>query len=163
MQRLFFVILTLAVMAPAQTAKPKSATKTPAKPPIIVVTPDKINWVDAPPSLPPGAKVAVLLGNPAAVGPFVIRLRFPDGYKVMPHWHPTVENVTVLSGEFRVAMGDKWDDSKLQSLSPGSFVSVPPHHNHYATAKGASEIQIHGIGPFKLNYVNPEDDPSKKR
>jgi len=162
MRRLFMFFLTLAVLAPAQTAKPKGGTTTVAKPPIIVVTPDKINWVDGPPSLPPGAKVAVLVGNPAAVGPFVIRLKFPDGYKVMPHWHPTVENVTVLSGEFRVAMGDKWDESKLQSLPAGSFVSVPPHHNHYATAKGATEIQVHGMGPFKLNYVNPEDDPSKK-
>lgn len=163
MRKLFLILLTLAVIAPAQTAKPTGGTTNPPKSPIIVATPDKINWVNAPPNLPPGAKVAVLLGNPAAVGPFVIRLRFPDGYKVMPHWHPTVENVTVLSGEFLVAMGDKWDDSKLQSLAPGSFVSVPPHHNHYAQAKGATEVQVHGMGPFKLNYVNPEDDPSKKK
>src|SRR5437588_9834417 len=96
MRRLFMFFLTLAVLAPAQTAKPKGGTTTVAKPPIIVITPDKINWVDGPPSLPPGAKVAVLVGNPAAVGPFVIRLKFIDGYKVMPHRHPTLVSVTVV-------------------------------------------------------------------
>jgi quercetin dioxygenase-like cupin family protein len=167
-RKLFLLILALASLALAQGAKPKSATKTQGKAAttagaVTVATPDKTNWMAAPPSLPPGAQVAVLAGNPGATGPFVIRLKFPDGYKVMPHWHPTPENVTVLSGEFRVAMGDKWDDSKLQSLPAGSFVSVPTHHSHYATAKGATEIQVHGNGPFKLVYVNPADDPSKKK
>lgn len=168
MRKLFVVVLMLAGMATAQGAKPKTAAKTPSKAPtaagaVTVATPGKINWMAAPPNLPAGAQIAVLAGNPGAAGPFVIRLKFPDGYKVMPHWHPTPENVTVLSGEFRVAMGDRWDDSKLQSLAAGSFVSVPAHHSHYATAKGATEVQVHGNGPFKLVYVDTADDPSKKK
>jgi hypothetical protein len=165
-RKLFLVVLALASLALAQAAKPKSAAKTqtkPAAPAVTVATPDKINWMASPPNLPPGGQIAVLAGNPGGVGPFVIRLKFPDGYKVMPHWHPTPENVTVISGEFRVAMGDKWDDSKLTSLPAGAFVSVPAHHGHYAVAKGVTEVQVHGNGPFKLVYVNPADDPSKKK
>jgi quercetin dioxygenase-like cupin family protein len=164
MRTLFVIILAFASLAPAQTAKPKGTAKTKAAGgAVTVATPDKINWVSAPPNLPAGAQIAVLAGNPGGPGPFVIRLKFPDGYKVMPHWHPTPENVTVVSGEFHVAMGDKWDDSKLQTLPTGSFVSVPTHHSHYAMAKGATEVQVHGNGPFKLIYVNPADDPSKKK
>jgi quercetin dioxygenase-like cupin family protein len=166
MRTLFVIVLALAILTQAQTAKPKSTAKTPGKPAagaVTVVTPDKTNWMAAPPNLPAGAQIAALAGNPAGAGPFVIRLKFPDGYKIMPHWHPTPENVTVISGEFHVAMGDKWDDSKLQTLPTGSFVSVPTHHSHYAMAKGATEVQVHGNGPFKLIYVNPADDPSKKK
>jgi quercetin dioxygenase-like cupin family protein len=163
-RKLFLVILALASLALAQGAKPKSASKAPAKAATVTVaTPEKLTWMAPPPNVPPGAQIAVLAGNPGGAGPFVIRLKFPDGYKIMPHWHPTPENVTVLSGEFRVAMGDKWDDSKLQPLTAGSFVSVPTHHTHYAMAKGATEVQVHGNGPFKLVYVNPADDPSKKK
>ena len=96
MRKLFLVILALAGMALAQEAKPKTAAKTPGKTSaaagaVTVATPDKINWMAAPPNLPAGTQIAVLAGNPGAAGPFVIRLKFPDGTKVMPHWHPTPE------------------------------------------------------------------------
>lgn len=162
MQKTLLIALLLAGLAPGQTAKKKSGTATP-KPSAVIVTPDKINWGDAPPILSPGAKMAVLSGNPNGPGEYVMRLKMPDGYKVMPHWHPTQENVTVISGEFRVAMGDTWDDSKLQALTPGSFAAVPAHHHHYGMSRGDTEIQVNGLGPFKLVYVNPADDPSKKK
>ena len=79
----------------------------------------------------------------------------------MPHWHPTTENVTVLSGEFHVGMGDKFDESSMLTLPAKSAAVVPPHHNHYAMAKGETEVQVNGTGPFKLTYVNAADDPSK--
>jgi quercetin dioxygenase-like cupin family protein len=107
--------------------------------------------------------VAVIAGNPFGTGPFILRLKIPNGYRVMPHWHPTTENVTVISGEFDVAMGDKFDESKLQRLSAGSVAVAPAHHPHYAMAKGETEVQVHAMGPFKLTYVNPADDPSKKK
>src|SRR5947209_20337643 len=113
MRKHLLVVLALASFALAQAAKPKGAGKASGKAAagaVTVATPDKINWMAAPPNLPAGAQVAVLAGNPGSAGPFVIRLKFPDGYKVMPHWHPTPENVTVISGEFHMAMAYKCDD-----------------------------------------------------
>jgi uncharacterized RmlC-like cupin family protein len=97
-----------------------------------------------------------------AAGPYVVRLKMPDGYKIMPHWHPTTENVTVVSGELHVGMGDKFDEAGMQAMPPGSFVAMPPRMHHYAMAKGETVVQVHGTGPFKLNYVNPSDNPQKK-
>ncbi len=168
MRRWLAISVLLPVLALAQTAAPhKKATgktKAPAAPPqpAVIVTPDKIQWGPAPPVLPPGAQAAVLAGDPSGPGPFIMRLKVPNGYRIMPHWHPTTENVTVLSGEFGVAMGDKFDESKLQPLPARSVAVVPAHHTHYAMAKGETEVQINGMGPFKLTYVNPADDPSKK-
>src|SRR5213078_4406275 len=99
MRKSLILAVFMASLVFAQTASHKSTAKGPAKAKTmaaaIVTTPDNIQWTDAPPVLPPGAKFAVLSGNPNAAGPFVGRLKLPDGYRVMPHWHPTTENVTV--------------------------------------------------------------------
>jgi hypothetical protein len=146
-------VIAIAILGFAQAAaSPQDA---------VIVTPDKINWKPAS-GLPPGTQVAVLAGDPAAEGPFILRLKFPDRTRVMPHWHPVAENVTVLSGELHLGMGDKFDESKMQTLPQHSVSSVPANHHHYALAKGDTEIQVHGMGPFKRMYVNPEDDPGKK-
>ncbi|HEV8491721.1 MAG TPA: cupin domain-containing protein [Candidatus Angelobacter sp.] len=163
MRKFLAVLLLLPVMALAQTAAPKKAAAKakPAGPAPVVVTPDKVQWSAAPPVFQPGAQFAVLAGDPGKPGPFTVRLKVPDGYRIMPHWHPTAENVTVLSGEFHVGMGDKFDESSMLTLPAHSLAVVPPHHNHYAMAKGETEVQVSGTGPFKLTYVNPADDPSK--
>ncbi|HLW52638.1 MAG TPA: cupin domain-containing protein [Candidatus Angelobacter sp.] len=129
---------------------------------VTVITPDKINWKPAPANMPPGAKVAVLSGDPASDGPFILRLKLPDGYKIPPHWHPVTEYTTVLSGQLFIGAGDVFDESKLQALPQRSVVAVPAHQNHYALAKGETEVQTQGMGPFKRTYVNPADDPSRK-
>jgi quercetin dioxygenase-like cupin family protein len=162
---LIAVMLLAGLLAVAQTAK-RSATKTgksAAAAAPVIVTPDTITWADAPASLPTGAKLAVLSGNPNAAGHFAVRLKLPDGYRIMPHWHPTAENVTVISGSFAAGMGNKFDESQLKALPAGSYVSMPAHHNHYAMTKGETELQVEGTGPFKVIYVNPSDDPSKKK
>jgi anti-sigma factor ChrR (cupin superfamily) len=163
MRKLLAILLLLPLISLAQTAAPKkAATKAKsAGPGPVVVTPDKIQWGPAPAVFPPGAQFAVLAGDPAKPGPFVVRIKTPDGYRIMPHWHPTAESVTVLSGEFHVGMGDKFDESSMTTLPPESLAVVPPHHNHYAMAKGDTVVQISSTGPFKLVYVNPADDPSK--
>jgi hypothetical protein len=120
-----------------------------------------LQWGDVPPTLPKGAKLAVLQGDPAKPGPFVIRLSAPAGYRVAPHSHSQTENLTVLSGTFMVGRGDKFDSKALKPMKPGSFGSVPARINHYAMAKTAAVIQLHGEGPFDITYVNPEDDPQK--
>jgi len=163
MRKLLAILLLLPVISLAQTATPKKAAtkaKT-ASPAPVVVTPDKIQWGPAPAVFPTGAQLAVLSGDPGKPGPFTVRLKVPDGYRIMPHWHPTAENVTVMSGEFHVGMGDKFDETSMTTLPAESLASVPAHHNHYAMAKGETVVQISSTGPFKLVYVNPADDPSK--
>jgi quercetin dioxygenase-like cupin family protein len=127
----------------------------------VMVLPDQVTWGPAPPVLPAGAKAAVLEGDPKQVGPFTMRVSFPDGYRIPPHFHPAAERVTVIQGTFRVGMGDKFDGSALNSLPAGSYISMQPGTHHFGQAQGATTIQVNGIGPWKLTYVNPADDPRK--
>jgi quercetin dioxygenase-like cupin family protein len=126
---------------------------------VVFVTPAKVKWVDAPPVLPPGAKVALLQGDPAKPGPFVMRVRLPDGYRVPPHTHPKRESVTVLSGTLYVGMGDTFDPKKGREMPAGAYGSWPEGMSHYVWAKGETVIQVNASGPWALNYVNPKDDP----
>jgi quercetin dioxygenase-like cupin family protein len=125
-----------------------------------VVRPDAMKWGPAPPGLPPGAQAAVLVGDPGKAGvAFVLRAKLPDGYKVPPHWHASDENVTVLKGKLLVGKGEILDPAKMEELPAGSFMRMPKTMRHSALAKGETIIQIHGIGPFDINYVNAADDP----
>jgi quercetin dioxygenase-like cupin family protein len=128
----------------------------------VVVRPDDVKWGPAPPSLPPGAKIAVFLGDPGKAGSYVMRAKLPDGYKVPPHWHPSDENVTVLQGTLMVGKGEKYDAKATEPLPTGSFMRMPKGMRHFAWAKGETIIQLHGTEPFEINYVNPADDPRKK-
>jgi len=127
----------------------------------VVVSPDTLKWAEPP--ILPGAKLAVVQGDPGKEGPFVYRLKLPANYKVPPHIHKASENVTVLSGVFYLGLGEKFDQGSGQELPAGGFVSVPPKHPHYAWA-GPQEtvVQVHGVGPTDLTFVNPADDPRKK-
>jgi hypothetical protein len=113
-----------------------------------------IQWGPAPSVLPPGAQIAVLEGDPGGTGTFTLRLKFPNGYKIAPHTHPTVENLTILAGNFATGMGTQFDDSKLEGHGRDAFVSVPAGHAHFAMARGETVVQVHGLGPFVINYVN---------
>jgi anti-sigma factor ChrR (cupin superfamily) len=105
-----------------------------------------------------GCDLAPVSGDPNADGaPFVIRLRCADGAKVPAHWHPTDENVTVLKGTFLVGMGETFDESKLQTMNVGNFVAMPKEMRHFALCKGETIVQVHGAGPFKVNWVNPSE------
>jgi hypothetical protein len=119
----------------------------------------EIQWKDGPTSLPSGAKIAVLEGDPSKDGFFTMRLSFPDGYKVPPHWHPKVEHVTVISGALNIGMGEKFDAAATRAMPAGTFGFWPPYMRHFAWAKGETVIQLHGIGPWMINYLNPSDDP----
>jgi quercetin dioxygenase-like cupin family protein len=121
-----------------------------------------VKWETAPPVIPSGAQIAVMAGDPGKDGPFTMRLKLPAGYKVAAHNHPTDEFVTVISGDFRVGLGDKLDMDKTQSLKAGGFAEMPAGMNHYAWAADETVVQIAGEGPFSINYVNPADDPSKQ-
>ena len=156
----FFVSSTLGQEAAKKPAgKTATAGKTGAKglEPFIG-TPDKIKWVQ----FTPGVEYGPVHGNCDQAGaPCVFQLRFADGAKFPPHWHPVDESVTVLSGTFMAGMGDSYDESKMMTLPAGTYVFMPRRMHHFAGAKGAALVQVHGVGPFKINYVNPADDPNK--
>ena len=128
-------------------------------------TPDQIVWGPAPNIIPAGAQFATLEGDPmATTGDYTIRLKLPAGYKFSPHWHPLRENVTVITGTLKVGMGDQFDEAKMMSFPAGSFAYLDPDMHHYAMAgDDTTIIQIHGMSPVKLNYINPADDPSQKK
>jgi len=129
------------------------------KPSHILLKPAEAKWGDPPPALPKGAQFLLVSGDPGKPGPFAIRIKMPAGYKIAPHWHPTDEHVTVLAGTFSMGMGEKFDAAALTDLPAGGYGLMPAQMRHFATAKTAATIQVHGTGPFALNYVNPADDP----
>ena len=122
-----------------------------------------LKWGSAPPVFPKGAQIAIVSGDPFKVGPFVVRIKVPKGYKLPAHNHPTAEYITVISGRFHMGTGDKIDLKRGFELRQGGFGEVPAKMNHYAWATAETIVQVHGQGPFALTYVNPEDDPSKKQ
>lgn len=126
-----------------------------------MVTPGDLKWIDVP-SLPSGAKLAIIEGPLNEAVPFTFRLRFPAGYKLPAHWHAAIEHVTVISGAFNMGIGDKLDTGKTKPLVAGSVAIMQPKTNHFAWAKEETIVQVHGIGPWTITYVNPADDPRKK-
>jgi hypothetical protein len=123
------------------------------------INPADINWSEAPPGLPKGSRVAVLYGDPGKAGPFVLRAMLPAGYKIPPHWHTQGESLTVISGTFYLGLGDTMDAAHAHALKAGGFHNLPPKGHHFAFTKGPTMLQIHGDGPFDINYINPADDP----
>lgn len=120
-------------------------------------------WGPAPPMLPPGAQIQVLAGNPGTTGLVSLRLKFPPGYRIPAHSHPTDENVVVLSGGFSMGMGDKLDEKGGTMLTPGGFGLMPANENHYAYTTQGAVIQLYAEGPIEFKYVNPADDPRNQK
>jgi quercetin dioxygenase-like cupin family protein len=128
---------------------------------MVMLTPSEVKWGDAPPILPKGVKFALLLGDPSKAGSlYIMRLKMPAGYKIPAHWHPGDENVTVISGTFFAGMGDKLDEKAVKGFAAGSFASMPAKMHHFGLAKAETVIEIAGVGPFGMTYINPADDPT---
>lgn len=127
-----------------------------------VVAADQVKWQPGPPTLPAGAEFAVLHGNPAEEGQFVLRLKFPANYEVPPHRHPKEEHVTVISGAFGISTGEEFDREAAPLLEAGSFVRIPVGMAHFAWTDRETVLQLNSIGPFGIEYVNPDDDPRTK-
>lgn len=128
----------------------------------VMINTSDFKWMDAPPGLPKGAKVAVLSGDPSKEGPFALRVTVPENYKVPPHWHPSMENVVVLEGTLYMGSGEKLDESKATALSPGGYSSIPAKAPHWVFSKEKCTFQVNATGPFEIVYINPADDPRKK-
>ncbi len=155
------VVLALAACdndsAGTEGARPSLAILAPAESPA-----NDITWGPAPDVFPKGAEMAVMAGNPGSNEEFTVRLRFPNGYRIAPHTHPTDEHVTVIQGVFEVGMGEKFDAAAMKRLAAGGYVTAPAKMAHYAEARGATIVQVHAMGPFQLTYVNPADTPATR-
>lgn len=153
---LFSVAATVATFVGVAASQDAQAPKH------IMTAPADITWGDPPPVFERGASFAVMAGDPGQPGLYVVRLKMPAGYTIAPHWHPTDEHATVISGTLALGMGDKIDDSSAKNLPVGSYALLPAQMHHYAVARTDTIVQVHGMGPFALTYVNPADDPSKR-
>jgi quercetin dioxygenase-like cupin family protein len=148
------ILCLAASSAEAQTPHPEA----------IVVHAESIEWGPGPEVLPAGARAAVIEGDPATPGLFTMRLSLPSGYRIPPHYHPVWEHVTVLEGSFSVGMGEKFDTAaESVTLTAGGFGALPPETRHFAWTTEPTVLQIHAEGPWRLEYVNPADDPRAKK
>lgn len=124
---------------------------------------NEVKWGAPPPVFPRGAKFAVIAGDPGATGLVTVRFEMPAGYTIPPHFHPTDEHITVLKGTISLGMGDAIDKPHARTLSAGGYGVAMANMHHYAYTTNGATIQVHMQGPFAITYVNPADDPSKKR
>ena len=143
MRRSAFVLLSLGMASLA-------GAQTPAAP---------LKWGPAPPFFPAGARFTVVQGDPSQTGLYTVRLEMPPGYTIKPHTHPTDEHVTVISGALVLGMGDTVRTRGATLLTSGGFITAKAQMHHFAVARGRTVVQVHGEGPFAINYINPKDDP----
>lgn len=168
-----FSLGLVALIAGAQTKQPAKKSAAPAAAHAMIVESGSEQWGDLPaaalvgtPSVETGGtlRLAVIQGDPMQAGrTYTLRLSCTDGAKIAPHWHPTTENVTVIKGAAAVGMGSKWDDAALKLVSLGGFFSAAPQMRHFAQCKGDSVLQVHGVGPFVINFVVPDEAPPAKQ
>ena len=156
-----FALLTMLVSALGPSLLAPSPARAQAHGEHLMVMPTDMKWADVP-SLPPGAKIAVIQGPMNEAKPFTVRLRMPANYQIPAHFHSAIEHVTVISGTFNLGMGDKLDTSATKPLGPGSLAIMEPGTRHFAWTKEETIIQLHGVGPWTVTYVNSADDPRKK-
>ena len=111
-------------------------------------------------AFPTQARLAVLVGDPTRPGPYVIRVRLPDGTRMMPHRHLEDRIYTVISGVFYIGVGEVFDELGLTAHAPGSVVVLPAGTPHFHWARSGDYVtQVTAIGPLGLEYVDPMQDP----
>jgi quercetin dioxygenase-like cupin family protein len=143
-------------MRPTDT---RSVSHQPGQDSFRVIRPEDVEWKQFA-AFPPQARLAVLVGDPTRPGPYLIRVKLPDGTRMMPHEHPEDRIYTVISGIFHIGLGSEFDESKLTAHAPGSVVVLPGGQPHFHWAKSGEYItQVSAIGPLGLEYLNSEDDP----
>jgi len=129
----------------------------------VMVNPGEITWKEGPPSLPKGAQMSVLYGDPAKEGMFVMRLKLPANYRIPAHTHPVDEVVTVVSGSFNIGMGTAFDPAKTKAITTGGVIAMSPGMQHYVQIDQETVVQLSTRGPWAIAYVNPADDPRKSQ
>lgn len=152
-------LAVLSLLALPPPARPDDAGSAAPEPGWRLAKPEQIQWQDAPPTLPPGAKVAILEGDPSKAGFFTMRLKLPDGYRVPPHWHPNTERLTIIQGVVHLGTGNRFDPQGTRPLPAGTYSAMPPKMTHFAWMEGETILQLSSIGPWQVVYVDPSDDP----
>lgn len=153
---LSFMLLPAVVMAQGKATKGAKDH--------IMLKAQEMKWMEGPASLPAGAKAAAIEGDPTKPGPFTMRLIFPPNYTIMPHFHPGIEHITVLEGEFFMGHGDAFDEAKGSKMETGGFAVMPARFNHFGYTKGKQAvIQLHGTGPWDIIYLDKANDPRTKK
>jgi quercetin dioxygenase-like cupin family protein len=117
-----------------------------------IVQPDALKWMPAQ-GLPPGAQVALLSGDPTKSGEFVVRFKFPAGYELATHSHPTDEYLTIISGKARMAFGEKADSAHAQPLPVSAFTILPAGAWHHLWADQETVVELHSTGPFAITLA----------
>jgi hypothetical protein len=120
--------------------------------------PGRLNWGPGPAGMPKSVKMIVVSGDPAKAGPYTIRLRFPPGYKIGPHRHPTEEKMKILGGGLTFGMGSS-KQTKVRSLTRGHNAVIPANTYHFASTSAGTTVEFEGTGPFRIEYAEPKDDP----
>ena len=156
MSKSFYSTLVLILLGASVSSSAQQGTD-------VLVLPDQIVWGPGSAKLPAGAQIAVMFGDMSKPGElYMFRAKLPDGYSVAPHTHPMDEHVTVIKGTMILGFGEQRDEQSMQELPAGSYVALPSDVPHYNRMKGETILQFHGIGPYNIIYVNPEDDPSRQ-
>lgn len=127
----------------------------------LLLAASQLQWKDAP-SVAPGARIAIIEGPLNKAVPFTFRLELPAGTTIAPHVHPAFERVTVLSGTFHFAHGDRFDTNHAQALGPGDVAIMPPGAPMYGFTKERTVIQLHGVGPWGIKYLSEAEDPRQR-
>ena len=159
----FVVLCGVAGRSVLRTSLAAGQKKNPGGGSWALYVPGEIAWKAGPESLAPGAKVAILEGDPSKDGFFTMRLLLPDGYRVAPHWHPKVERLTIISGTLNLGTGDRFDTTATKALPAGTYSAMPPKMTHFAWTTGEAVLQLSSIGPWQVIYVDPADDLRNKR
>lgn len=149
--KILLVLLAASALAAAPQAVPMDAH--------VFLNQAELKWGAAPPSLPSGAQLAVLYGDPDKEGTFTIRMSAPAGYVVPPHWHSRDEHLTVISGTLYLGSGEKADLASAKALEAGGYHFLPAKARHFAMTRTPTIVQISGQGPFDITYIDPADDP----
>jgi quercetin dioxygenase-like cupin family protein len=151
--------LILLTLGTSLLAAPPAAAKTVAAK---AKAPAELKWMDGPPGLPAGAQFAVIKGDPGKAGMFTIGIRMPANYSVPAHWHPMDEHVSVVSGKLAYGMSDRLNRTAAQGLNAGENVVMKAKMNHWVLTADGAQVEVSAMGPFKITYANPADDPRPK-
>ena len=147
------LVLMIPLLASAQGMSPKTFG---------FIHSESIVWKSFP-AFPEKVKLAVLVGNPTKDEPFVVRVKVPNGEKIMPHTHPEDRIYTVISGVFYIGIGNEFDESKLQAYAPGAVIILPGNTPHFHLAKSGQYVtQVYAVGPLGLDYLDATFDPRLK-